>query len=116
MSEVIRFNYLYRDSGNYKKFGSKRFGNPEQLPIEEIERIILENLIDHEYFYPEQVGIKRFRTHSRLNDNSWYEFHSIEILANTNIPPAKLASISNFILNLHKMKSALAENMNSRVC
>ena len=36
MSEVIRFNYLYRDSGNYKKFGRKKFSNSEQLTIEEI--------------------------------------------------------------------------------
>lgn len=30
MGEVIRFNYLHRDSGNWKKFGSKIFSNSEQ--------------------------------------------------------------------------------------
>jgi hypothetical protein len=104
MSEIIRFNYLYRDSGNYKKFGSKRFKNPEQLPIEEIERNILENLIDQEYFYPEKVGIKKFKFHRYIDDYSWYEFESIEILYNAILPSKEIDSISNFILDLHKMK------------
>ena len=53
MSVVIRFNYLHRDSGNYKKFGSKEFSNPEQLCVDEIEPLIRQNLIDQEYFYPD---------------------------------------------------------------
>jgi len=64
MSEVIRFNYLYRNSGNWKKFGSKKFSNPEKLTIEEIEQKIRQNLIDQEYFYPDQVGIKKIQVSS----------------------------------------------------
>ena len=105
MTEVIRFNYLYRDSGNYKKFGSKRFKNPEQLPIEEIKRIILENLIDQEYFYPDKVGIIRFKFHRYFDDYSWYEFESVKILDKADLPTKELDSISNLILNLHEMKS-----------
>src|SRR5665647_827714 len=97
MCEVIRFNYFYRDSGNYKKFGSKNFGNPEQLPIEEIERIILENLIDQEFFYPDQVGIKKFRFHRNVDEYSWYEYESIEVLHDANPPTKELDSISNLI-------------------
>lgn len=104
MCEVIRFNYFYRDSGNYKKFGSKRFKNPEQLPIEEIERIILENLIDQEYFYPDKVGIIKFKFHRYLDDCSWYEYESIEIHYNINPPRKELESISNLILKLFGMK------------
>jgi len=104
MSEVIRYNYLYRDSGNYKKFGSKRYGNPDQLPFEEIEQNILKNLIDQVYFYPDHVGIKKFKFHRYWDCYSWYEFESIEILDNTNLSTKKLESISNLILNLHNMK------------
>lgn len=50
MNEVIQFNYLHRDSGNWKKYGCKKFSNPEQLSIEEIEQKIRQNLIDREYF------------------------------------------------------------------
>lgn len=104
MCEVIRFNYFYRDSGNYKKFGSKSFGNPEQLPIEEIEQKIRENLIDQEFFYPDQVGIKKFRFHRNLDEHSWYEFESIEILYIINPPRNEFESISNLIMNLFEMK------------
>ena len=100
MSEVIRFNYLHRDSGNWKKFGSKKFSNPDQLTIEEIEQRIRQNLIDQEYFYPDQVGIKKFKFHQYLDDYSWYEFESIEIIRCIDPPKKELKSISNFLLQL----------------
>jgi len=96
MSDSIRFNYLYRDSGNWKMFGSKLFSNPEQLTIEEIERKIRQNLIDQEYFYPEQVGIKKFKFHRHLDDYSWYEFDSVEVLNKTDRQKKELKSISDF--------------------
>ena len=80
MSEVIQFNYLHRNSGNWKKFGSKLFSNPEQLTIAEIKQRIRENLIDQEYFYPDKVGIKKFKFHRYLDDYSWYEFELVEII------------------------------------
>lgn len=100
MSEVIRFNYLHRDSGNWKKFGSKLFSNPEQLTIEEIAQKIRQNLIDQEYFYPEQVGIKKFKFHRYLDDYSWYEFESVEILDITDPRNKKLYSINEFLVQL----------------
>jgi len=102
MSEVIRFNYLHRDSGNWKKFGSKIFSNPEQLTLEDIEQKIRQNLINEEYFYPDQVGMKKFKFHWYLDDYWWYEFESIEILDNTDPPKKELESISNFLLQLVK--------------
>ena len=105
MSEVIRFNYLHRDSGNWKKFGSKLFSNPEQLTIEEIAQTIRENLIDQEYFYPDQVGIKKFKFHRYSDDYSWYEFESVEILENANPQRKELESIGSFLEKLRKMKS-----------
>lgn len=104
MIEVIRFNYLYRDFGNYKKFGSKRFSNPEQLTLVEIEQKIRQNLVDQEYFYPEQVGIKKFKFHRYLDDYSWYEFESIELLDQVEITKKDMKSISNFLVQLQKMK------------
>ena len=102
MSEVILLNYLYRDSGNYKKFGSKRYSNPEQLTIEEITQRLVQNLIDQSYFYPEQVGIKKFKFHRHIDDSSWYEFESVEILDNIELLKKELESINEFILKLKK--------------
>jgi hypothetical protein len=105
MSEVIRFNYLYRDSGNWKKFGHKLFSNPDQLTIEEIELKLRDNLFDQEYFYPDQVGIKKFKFHRYLDDYSWYEFESIEILDNVDLSKMELESISRFLTLIGKMKN-----------
>lgn len=104
MSEVIQFNYLHRDSGNWKKFGSKLFSNPGQLTLEEIEQKIRTNLIDQEYFYPNQVGIKKFKFHRHLDDYSWYEFESVEIIGSVDPPKKKMKSISSFLLKLKKLK------------
>lgn len=78
MATNIRFHYLYRDSGNYKKFGHRDYSNPENLTIEEAEKQIRKHLIDGEFFYPEQVGIPKFRFHRYIDDYSWYEFESLE--------------------------------------
>lgn len=103
MSEVIRFNYMHRDSGNWKKLGFKIFSNPEQLRVNEIEQFIRQNLIDQEYFYPDQVGIKKFKFHRYMDDYSWYEFESIEKIDDTDPPEKKMESISNLLLLLKEM-------------
>ena len=80
MPQNIRFYFLYRDSGNYKKFGFKDFSNPSSLTLVEIEQAIRSNLISTEFFYPEKVGIQKFRFHRYYDDFSWYEFEKIELL------------------------------------
>lgn len=104
MSKVIRINYLHRDSGNWKKFGCKLFINPDQLTLEEIEQTIRQNLIDQSYFYPDQVGIKKFKFHRYLDDFSWYEFESIEILESVDHFKTDLKSINSFFELIQEMK------------
>ncbi len=105
MIEVIRFNYLHRDSENWKKFGSKQFSNPEKLSLEEIEMKIQQNLIDGMYFYPENVGIKKFKFHRYSDDFSWYEFESVEVIEISKKKKPKL-SINNFCTLLEKKNAS----------
>jgi hypothetical protein len=102
MSEVIRFNYLHRDSGNWKKFGYKLFSNLERLSLEEIDQRIRQHLIDTEFFYPDELGIKKFRFHRFSDDYSWYEFESVEVVEKRDLKSQK-PSISDFIFKLEKM-------------
>lgn len=46
----IKFNYLYRDAGNYKTFGFVIFANPNSILIEEAEKKFRNSLIDSEFF------------------------------------------------------------------
>lgn len=100
MCKVIRFNYLHRDSGNWKKFGSKLFSNSEHLCIDEIELLIRQNLIDQEYFYPEKVGIKKFKFHRYLDDCSWYEFESLVAIDFEIVKVESIESIQSFLEKL----------------
>ena len=66
--------------------------------------MLTQNLIDGSYFYPEQVGIKKFKFHRHIDDASWYEFESVEILDNTEPLKKELESINSFILKLRKWR------------
>lgn len=76
----IKFYYLYRNSANFKNFGSVIIDNPDELSLEEAELKIKEKLIDGEWFYAEQWGFPdlRFADIDLDNDANWHEFERIE--------------------------------------
>jgi len=88
----IKFNYLYRDSGNYKKFISVIFPNPNKAELSELEALIKSKLIDERWFYAEQWNLPEIFTDIidfRI-DPTWHEFESVEYTdeaANTCISP-----------------------------
>lgn len=100
MSKVVRFHYLHRDSGNYKKFGSIDFANPANLSVQDLEKQIRTHLIDSSYFYPEKIGIPKFEFHRLIDDYSWYEFDFIEVVKSKR----QKGSIEEFIFKLEKSK------------
>lgn len=76
----IKFNYLYRDAGNYKIFDSFIFTNLYSKNLESIELAIRSNLIDGEYFIPEKWNIPRLSFGDYLPelDHDFHEFESID--------------------------------------
>ena len=75
----IQFNYRYRCSGNYKKFISVVFANPDGVGLAELDKLIQSKLIYDEYFYAAQwqlpevfTDIVDFRV-----DPTWHEFESV---------------------------------------
>ena len=105
MNTIIRINYTYTDSENKQKFGSKLFSNPFRMSLDRILQGLKETLIFEKYFYPDQVGIKKFKFHRYLKDNySWYEFKSIEYCEDENIKIEELdSSINGLFLDLGHM-------------
>ena len=76
----IKFNYLYRDSRNYKKFSSVIFSNPAEIDLPKLEALIKSKLIGETWFYAEEwklpeifSDIVDFRI-----DPTWHEFESVE--------------------------------------
>lgn len=94
----IKFNYLYRDAGNYKEFGEITFTNKDSKSLEEIEFVIRKNLIEGEFFIPEKWNVPRlsFENYSPELDHEYHEFESLEV---TNENPTENSDISS-LLNL----------------
>lgn len=77
----IKFNYLYRDAGNYKTHGFIIFSNPNHLDISIIEEKLKKYLIDCEYFKPSHLKIPALKSEFDYDselDHSWNEFDSLE--------------------------------------
>ena len=103
MDQIIRIHYLYRDSGNYKKFGHKDFLNYTGLSFSVLSSTILSLLLDNQFFYPNEVGIRKFRFHRYCDDYSWYEIETIELIERSS--KGRLVSIQEFIDQLTLMKN-----------
>ena len=97
----IKFNYLYRDAGNYKIHSSIIFNNPENLSLSSIEIEIKKSLIDEEFFNP-----IKFRVPKLINDefdfdfgldHNWNEFCSVN---ETEELPNDNRSIKEFIIEI----------------
>ncbi|MDA3810685.1 MAG: hypothetical protein PF518_10225 [Spirochaetaceae bacterium] len=98
----IKFNYLYRDGGNYKLYDFVIFTNPKALELAEIQNRIRKNLIDGEFFSPEKWNIPslEFETSDPELDHQWNEFESIEF---TEERSEKMEAIDGFLKQIeHK--------------
>lgn len=76
----IKFNYIYRDAGNYKEFGTIIFSNPDQIETKQVESIIKKRLIDSEFFIANEWNIPTLHFEKWIEelDHELHEFESIE--------------------------------------
>jgi len=99
----IKFSYLYRDGGNYKKFDYVIFANPNNIDLSQIETTIREKLIDKTWFYADEWKLPELfldMFHWRV-DPTWHEFEAIEY---TNETPNASISLSDFIEAVKQIK------------
>ncbi|MDF2431889.1 MAG: hypothetical protein JWP44_1520 [Mucilaginibacter sp.] len=75
----IKFNYLYRDSANYKKFGYVIFSNPDNIKLAELESLIRSKLIDDTWFYADEWKLPELflDSYDFKVDPTWHEFESV---------------------------------------
>jgi hypothetical protein len=99
----IKFNYLYRDVGNYKIFGDVVFYNQEKIDLGKIEKEIRTVLIDGEFFYPVEWKILAL-TFDEGDEifPAWNEFENIEF---TNKPPTDKRTFIEFINELNGIEN-----------
>jgi hypothetical protein len=98
----IKFNYLYRDSGNFKKFNSVIFANPDGIELLDLHAVIKSKLIGETWFYAEQWNMPEIFTRivdCRV-DPTWHEFENI---AYTNEPSGSTFILIDFIDTINNL-------------
>lgn len=97
----IKFSYLYRDAANYKNYNEVVFDNAENLPIQSIETVIKENLIEGQWFIAREWNLpdmhfKNYPWDSEI-DHDWHEFDSLEETTNSATGNISMESFLNKI-------------------
>ena len=97
----IKFNYLYRDAGNYKVFSDIIYTNKDSNSLQQIELAIRKSLIEGEFFIPEKWNIPRltFDSYSPELDHDYHEFESVEFTMDN---PIENCDISEFLIRIAK--------------
>jgi len=96
----IRFEYLYRDGGNYKQFGDVVFANPEGIEIQRLENLVQEALIGEMNFIAEDLHLPLlYFSEKNSDDHGWHEFDSIH---ETDEEVSDLRTVSKFIAQLNE--------------
>jgi hypothetical protein len=79
----IKFSYLYRDAANYKNYGEVIFANPDEISIDELDRLIKLKLVDGQWFYAKKWKIPDLHF-EKWNEDLDHGFHEFESLSLTN--------------------------------
>jgi hypothetical protein len=76
----IKFNYLYRDGGNYKNYSSVIFDNPGNVDLSDLGALIKSKLIFGEWFYVDEWKLPdlHFATWDNEIDHTFNEFENVE--------------------------------------
>ena len=92
----LKFEYLYRDAGNYKQFGFVVLKNPSKIDPENATRQIRPYLIDGEFFYPEKIQVpclEKYEFDPEM-DHDWHEFDKFSL---TDEKPTEAINAHNFL-------------------
>ena len=77
----IRFEYLYRDAGNFKNWGEIIFSNKNNYDADYLEKQVRAVLIDKEFFSTNKANIPNLQFHQYILslDHDWHEFYSFQL-------------------------------------
>jgi hypothetical protein len=79
----IKFDYLYRDAGNYKNWASVVFANPEKLPLDLIMESLQEAFLQDGLFIAHQVRVPEAFFYTKgdatSDDHCFHEFDGAEL-------------------------------------
>jgi hypothetical protein len=96
----VEFSYLYRDGGNYKKFGRVVFSNPEQITWELIVKALTEAFLEQGLFIADQVRLPEVflfaNAELSFDDHCYHEFDAVRPSEKESTDPY-MRTISEFV-------------------
>ncbi len=101
----IKFGYLYRDAGNYKKWANVIFSNPDGLTPETVRNALKDSFLQDGLFIAHQIRIPQAflfgQGDATSDDHCFHELDSVE--ASLESPNDSYSrSISQFIAEVKK--------------
>lgn len=83
----IRFDYLYRDGSNYKKWADVVFRNPDDLSVDSILKSFRESFSEDGLFIAHQVRLPEVFLAAEYplteDDHCFHEFAEVEVTSDT---------------------------------
>jgi hypothetical protein len=103
-SSQILFEYLYRDAGNYKLYGSVVLNNHYLLSISQIEALIKISFIDGGWFDPVRCGIPplAFEVYGQDLDHGWHEVTRISFTSEPASQTMDVTELMDKALKVHQ--------------
>lgn len=96
----VEFSYLYRDGGNYKKFGRVVFSNPEQITLGTVENALTEALLEDGLFIADQVRVPELFLFANgelsFDDHCYHELDAVRAIEKESTDP-HLRTIRQFL-------------------
>lgn len=101
----IKFSYLYRDAGNYKKWADVVFSNPDGSTPEEVTEALKDAFLQDGLFIAHQIRIPEAflfdRGDATSGDHCFHELDSVE--ASLEVPNDRYSrSITQFMIEVNK--------------
>lgn len=78
----VKFEYLYRDAGNFKRWGDVVFFNANNIGRDTLATLSGEALpLDSIYFLPDRVDVPSLHFEEWVEDldHDWHEIHSFDL-------------------------------------
>jgi hypothetical protein len=109
----VRFGYLYRDAGNFKRWGEVVFSNAHNIGQEALDTISSAALpLDGIYFLPDQIWVPslHFEDWIKVLDHDWHEIHAFYLCGD--LPnDLQTRDIEQFIQSLFRRSISLKSEL-----
>lgn len=105
----IELEYLYRDSGNFKNYGSIVLANKNNLAAEKVDRVLVELLGEDRAFIASRLEVpERFFADFPYDPDLDWDMHEYYQASDTNLPVNDVQGrdIGDFLLQVGSMQKS----------